>query len=227
MYLGRARDHAADTHRFLNLSTELVLISRDAIWLNKVYGQYKGTKLETAWDLIGSLPKPIKDPQQEHHQDGQQGRRQQLPQEAGAQNVSVGRRTRSQGYEPARIDLSGNERHKRELKALRLEEPTDVSIVQDANTGQAETGTHNLEQTVQEQEQQQDQDQDEVQAPDRVAKAISAFCLIDRLNVEEGYLAPDMAFKSIGEVKDETKFKDIYEAPKSFNEAWNHEDPFQ
>ena len=43
MYLGRARDHAADTHRFLNLQTEMVLISRDVIWLNKVYGDYKGT----------------------------------------------------------------------------------------------------------------------------------------------------------------------------------------
>ena len=44
VYLGRARDHAGDTHRFLNLQTELVLTTRDIIWLNKVYGDYKGCR---------------------------------------------------------------------------------------------------------------------------------------------------------------------------------------
>jgi hypothetical protein len=38
IYLGRARDHAADTHRSLNLGTGLIMISRDVIWFNKVYG---------------------------------------------------------------------------------------------------------------------------------------------------------------------------------------------
>ena len=57
MYLGRAKDHAGDTYRFLNLETELVLISRDVIWLNKVYGDYKGTKESEAWETIGILPK--------------------------------------------------------------------------------------------------------------------------------------------------------------------------
>jgi hypothetical protein len=43
MYLGRAVDHAPDTNRFLNLQTKRVLNSRDAIWLNKTYGEYNGT----------------------------------------------------------------------------------------------------------------------------------------------------------------------------------------
>jgi Reverse transcriptase (RNA-dependent DNA polymerase) len=47
------------------------------------------------------------------------------------------------------------------------------------------------------------------------------------LDVDEGYLAPDMAFKLVEAIQDETKFKDIYEAPKSFHDAWNHKDPFQ
>jgi hypothetical protein len=41
-YMGRARDHVADTHRFLNLGTGLIIISRGVIWLNKVYGDYAG-----------------------------------------------------------------------------------------------------------------------------------------------------------------------------------------
>jgi hypothetical protein len=110
--------------------------------------------------------------------------------------------------------------------SLRLEEPTDVSIVRD-NTG--ETGTHNLEEIPEVHDQVHDeaqQERNEVQASDRVAKAISAFCVIDQLVVDEGYLAPDMAFKSTEAIQDELKFKDIFEAPKSFNNAWNHKDPF-
>jgi hypothetical protein len=39
MYLGRSRNHGADTYRFLNLATDRVINSRDATWLNKVYGE--------------------------------------------------------------------------------------------------------------------------------------------------------------------------------------------
>jgi hypothetical protein len=62
--------------------------------------------------------------------------------------------------------------------SLRLGEPTDVSVLRDANTGQAETEGHNLEELTQVQDQAQGQ-QEEVQVPDRVAKAVSAFCLVD------------------------------------------------
>jgi hypothetical protein len=108
--------------------------------------------------------------------------------------------------------------------SLRLDEPTNFPVVQDLNTGWSETGSHILEETTQVHDQVQD---NEVQAPDRVAKAISAFCLVDQLDVDEEYLAPDMAFKSTEAIQDESKFKDIFEAPKSFNDAWNHKDPFQ
>jgi hypothetical protein len=108
--------------------------------------------------------------------------------------------------------------------SLRLDKPTNVPVVQDLNTGRSETGAHISEETTQVHDQVQDNG---VQAPDRVAKAISAFCLIDRLDVDEGYLAPDMAFKSTIVIQDESKFKDIFEALKSFNDAWNHKDPFQ
>ncbi len=56
MYLGRAKDHAADTHRFLNIDTKLVIISRDVIWLNQVYGEYTGSHKVVQWDSIGMIP---------------------------------------------------------------------------------------------------------------------------------------------------------------------------
>ena len=41
LYLGPAENHAGDVHRFLNLATKRIVHSRDVIWLNKVYGEWK------------------------------------------------------------------------------------------------------------------------------------------------------------------------------------------
>ena len=56
MYLGRAQDHAGDTYRFLHLGTERVYVSRDVIWMNQVYGSYKGTNLPPLDDTVTLLP---------------------------------------------------------------------------------------------------------------------------------------------------------------------------
>jgi Reverse transcriptase (RNA-dependent DNA polymerase) len=42
MFLGHAPNHATDTFRFLNLQTLNEIVSRDVIWLNKCYGDWKG-----------------------------------------------------------------------------------------------------------------------------------------------------------------------------------------
>lgn len=42
MYLGQARNHADDVYRFLDLTTNRIILSRDVIWLNKMYGEWKG-----------------------------------------------------------------------------------------------------------------------------------------------------------------------------------------
>jgi len=56
MYLGRAPGHAADTYRFLNVATNRIVTSRDAIWLNKVYGDWKGISKPSIKDTITILP---------------------------------------------------------------------------------------------------------------------------------------------------------------------------
>ena len=56
IYLGRSRDHGADSYRFLNLATDKVINSRDATWLNKVYGEWKGLSLPTRPEMITLLP---------------------------------------------------------------------------------------------------------------------------------------------------------------------------
>ena len=85
--------------------------------------------------------------------------------------------------------------------------------------------------TNEEQEDQvrQTHNDDQVQ-PDRVAKAIEAHVLIDRLHEDAGEYAPEMAFKAMEmdpEKIDPSKYKDMFEHPKKFDEAWNHHDEFQ
>ena len=56
MYLGRARDHSCDTYRFMNLETKKIIHSRDATWMNKVYGEWTKMSLPTTPDVITLLP---------------------------------------------------------------------------------------------------------------------------------------------------------------------------
>ena len=40
MYMGRDPEHSADTYRFLNIRTRLILISRNVKWLNMTYDEF-------------------------------------------------------------------------------------------------------------------------------------------------------------------------------------------
>jgi len=53
--LGSSRDHAADSYRFLNLATDKVIKSRDATWLNKACGEWKGLSLPTRPETVTLL----------------------------------------------------------------------------------------------------------------------------------------------------------------------------
>ena len=44
MFLGYSENHTGDTYRFLNLNTWKAIMSRDVIWLNKNYADWKGLK---------------------------------------------------------------------------------------------------------------------------------------------------------------------------------------
>ena len=55
---------------------------------------------------------------------------------------------------------------------------------------------------------------------------VPAFTFIDRFGGDIGSYA-ETACNVTEEKVDPSKHKDIYEVPKSFEEAWNHSDPFQ
>ena len=45
MFIGYPDDHSPDVYQFLNLETEKVIMSRNYIWLNKSYGEFKNLKI--------------------------------------------------------------------------------------------------------------------------------------------------------------------------------------
>jgi hypothetical protein len=44
MYLGMAENHSDQVYHFLKLDTNQVILSRDVLWLDKSYGDWKGVK---------------------------------------------------------------------------------------------------------------------------------------------------------------------------------------
>jgi hypothetical protein len=42
VFMGYAKDHAANVYRMLNLETNLIIITRDIRWLKKTYGEFMG-----------------------------------------------------------------------------------------------------------------------------------------------------------------------------------------
>jgi hypothetical protein len=51
LLLGRAENHHRDVYRFLNLATERVIRSQDALWLNQQYGVWKGITQQTTTNM--------------------------------------------------------------------------------------------------------------------------------------------------------------------------------
>jgi hypothetical protein len=42
LWVGYPTNHAEDVYKFMNLKTKKVIMSRNIIWLNKKYAEYKG-----------------------------------------------------------------------------------------------------------------------------------------------------------------------------------------
>ena len=45
LFVGYAEDHSPNVYKFLNLETEQIILSRNYLWLNKSYGEYKNLKV--------------------------------------------------------------------------------------------------------------------------------------------------------------------------------------
>jgi hypothetical protein len=60
MYVGRPKNHSGDTYRFMNLATRKIVHSRDAVWMNRVYGEWKGFSKPVMPEMVTKLIQVVK-----------------------------------------------------------------------------------------------------------------------------------------------------------------------
>lgn len=220
MYLGRAKNHAGDTHRMLNINTLKVLISRDAIWLNQVYGEYKGDKRIT--DVVTVVPsKSIPKAAAVAPADAQQPPPQ-PPQQQQQQPIQAAptRHTRSSG--PPQLPTAGNT-NSNAAEIRKLIEDAAAEINRNTRTITERV----LENNTAANDQSRREDLNAI-----ACTAVDSLVLIDRFGGDFEELADDLALTAAEAETDPSKidpskYKDIFENPKTFDEAWNHPDPFQ
>lgn len=216
MYLGRPRNHTADTFRMMNLATKAVVISRDVTWMNKVYGEWKQLAQPTMPETVTLLPVEKL--------------------EWEAERLVAQEKEANKKQEAAEINKTNKKQRLKTPPRARTISTRATKVVSDPIEGANQSalrelgklqGTLNpeaqtLASKIKEMAGQDVETREEVELP--VDTAASAFTLIDRFGgdigsfAEYGFLAGDI---------DPSKFKDRFENPKNYEEAWDHQDTFQ
>jgi transposase InsO family protein len=199
LHLGRAEDQPRDTYRFLNLDTRRVIHSRDVLWLDKSYGDWKGLSVNTTAldddeeddELLIDLDAPT------------------LPPQDITNTVEV---IPSNG--PDETPTKTNPRLQGALRKI-ADHNTPAAAVPITTTPQTRSVTFTANQ----------HGRDDAMSDD------TASVLIDRFHHDFAMIATtevEAEMMKDGDPKvSPSSYKDVYEAPSSYDAAWNHTDPWQ
>jgi len=243
VHMGRAKGHAGDTYRFLNPKTKGIIVSRDAIWLDKVYGEYKGTHKAPTYDTTTVIPKmKLVMAQQVTETDNQPTQQEEAEPATMLDNdateppnpaTATGPRTRSKGPVTIQPVVQTNDKLTRELQKLASQtiNPEAMTLAERVKASNHQSGREGTTASA---------------TPTATVEAVggeqasfaAACCMIDRFGEDFEVLLGNYAFvvETDHEAGRETpdyskidpsKYKDMFEAPNTFDEAWNHSDPFQ
>jgi transposase InsO family protein len=193
IYLGIAKNHSPDVYRLMNLKTRAVINSRDVIWLNKTYGEWKGLvnkPVETqGWEDIELFDGPDEEQvvinnQVQSAQPEPEGEPEEMPQ--------------------PRQELRG-------LVARNITEETLAERIRENLEAPAGVTTRGGARTMPNTE---------------TASAIIDRMIDDRMcgDYDIGMSVTEVAEPPSG-INPE-QFKDIFDEPETFDQAWNHPDPF-
>ena len=262
MYLGRADNHSNDTSRFLNLATNRVVLSRNAVWLGKTYGEWVGMKLHEGPDRVTVLPA------KEETTDPRKGMGSKvtdveeatpLPTRSAVQRTTARQESvvtdveeapvlaRSQGttnVETEPRSRTGKDAVQRTMstRATRIDaEPVPLSAASLRELTKIEGALNPEATTLVEQIQANAQG---TETSSHVEMMNCAFLMIEEgvsvntmyeilLFVSQveaiEYKKDDGSYDkpTIYDKLDPSKYKETFENPEKFEEAWNHEEPFQ
>jgi len=239
IYCGRAVNHGADVHRFFNERTKRIIMSRDVQWLKKVYGDWKGglskAKKKQRVEYIevdvpsgndgvptgnGAVP-PVNDEDSDDLEeevladpvesddesfdevrDNEEVGMEEEPKGSPARTLPIRSGQKQMFQSPARV--------RGMVKQLKETRMSDSPIIGTMNARTLRSGTKTRQPT---------------EGANLVFETVSEFAmkagaapLSDENKSEE-----PIDYEKI----DPSRYKDIFECPKTFEEAWNHPCPFQ
>ena len=244
MYLGRARNHGSDTYQMMNLETRNVINTRDATWLNQVYGEWKKLSLPTMPDLVTVLPTIL---------DVDTGK-----------FINAGKKTATKDVNVTMLDDSNATESHTQPMTTEAAAPTDTTKIPElvskeimprapptrastrANPVHEDPPIAGSDKALRELARLHDSfNPDAESLADRIREAssttpstveaveathvaVTPFTLIDRFGGDIGTFfefGTEIAL-SAADI-DPSQYKDKFDKPESFDKAWNHPDPFQ
>ena len=238
MYLGKAPSHAPDVYRVLKLDTNRVIVTRDAIWLNQTYGEYKGDQRLRDIITVADIPTlPLSVQQQITDQLLDTPTITAPPTttvpllEAEPQKPPVTPPTRKSSRQTKPVErltaAAPGQLTDKATELAQAHDPAELPLVD--RVLQQNQG---LPSTPDSQSGRETQANFAANFPEEFIEIdiANAAMWIDKYGAnfetmnDTGLAAP----KTIDYTKvDPSKYKDIFNDPTSFDEAWNHPDPFQ
>ena len=200
IYVGPAFDHAADVHRFLNPATKRVIQSRDVSWLGQTYGEWKGLKDPLSDEPVMRLPT-----EEVQSDDSSDESIDFIPcDDAPAPTVAARPPTPAARVMRAmrQLDSSFNPEAR---DYIRMHAQDD-----DQPAGREEQGQATME-------------------DDEWYSNLTQLTMLDGIPFGvsfSAFAADELAMSATCNLKPE-QYKDNFSKPATFDEAWNHPDPFQ
>ena len=249
LYLGHAINHSKDTFRFLNLDTNRIIRSRDVSWLNKTYGEWKGIKTPHADQdedpiifedfvviLDSSTPQadnpppapPATDEDDAHHVTTDEETNEPADNDDNDDATVVADNT---VFHPTpRNRTSGLHRIMQNL-AISFNPEAEEALETYQNQSTPTTSTPPTPTPIQGRGDSPVPEQANIlyESGSRLSEEEWHQVLNHTysLDIEAAYIHAELQEYGKPEDVPEDKRKDVFEAPRNFNQAWDHECPFQ
>ena len=238
MYCGRANNHGEDVHRFLNLKTNRIIITRDVQWLKQVYGDWKG--LTRANETISEnvevrIDHHMEDKDMEgDHDDSEEEDAPVPPAQAPPPPAPPRMAAKPINVKDARTPV------RRELKKL-SSGPEAPRIYGDLSTRTTRRSIRVADTVEEGEEPKEDSTQEEAKDEDLNTEGSNDLESVasEGTEHEEGHVVfevcteyglqtrPTAMREEDLEKMDPSRYKDVFDNPRTFQDAWNHPCPFQ
>ena len=210
IYVGPSKDHGNDVHRFLHIKTKKVITTRDATFMNMMYGEWQNLTDPPEVDTVSRVPHP---PVEEEAEEVNHEEEEADPGPGNPEPPNPPPPNPAPTPAPA---PDANTKLMRAMKQLDSEflNPEATDYVQ--QNAQPQAGREDATAALWD-------DSDE--------PSLAALTMLDRLNIDLEHALSAVDIAKLKSMKPEDlkpeQYKDAFKKPEKFEQAWNHPCPFQ